>query len=257
MPDNRLTSRSFWNQLYVKTLRRPRRIRTKTNLATAEVTKLLKSYLPVNQTFKLIEIGCAPGAWLHYFTVNFGYRSDGIEYTPAGCQLTTRNLELLGVASTIYCQDFLDNRIPPRSYDVVLSVGFIEHFLETDQIVEKHLDLLKNQGYLVIILPNLNGFNHYYQSIVSSSLLASHDRRIMNLDFLNRLPRRHQVRKITARYCGLVNFGLFRGPYFLLLPGYFLQLLLTLIYNIFGSLPLPDNKFLSPYLVGIYQKYES
>jgi 2-polyprenyl-3-methyl-5-hydroxy-6-metoxy-1,4-benzoquinol methylase len=44
---------------------------------------------------------------------------------------------------------------PREAFDVVLSGGFIEHFTDVAAIVQKHLQLLKPGGRLVVMIPNL------------------------------------------------------------------------------------------------------
>ena len=47
----------------------------------------------------------------------------------------------------------------PLLFDVVMSRGFIEHFDEPSSVVDRHLDLLKPGGLLVVSIPNLRGVN--------------------------------------------------------------------------------------------------
>ena len=47
-----------------------------------------------------------------------------------------------------------------RTYDMVFSLGFIEHFQDTKDVIARHAALASPGGQLLIILPNLRGGIH-------------------------------------------------------------------------------------------------
>jgi len=50
----------------------------------------------------------------------------------------------------------------PHKFDIVASFGFIEHFTNWVEILESHISLLNNNGYLIVEVPNFIGpFQHW------------------------------------------------------------------------------------------------
>lgn len=50
-----------------------------------------------------------------------------------------------------------------RRWDLVFSIGFIEHFDDTADVIRRHVNLLKDGGRLLIVLPNFRGINGWVQ----------------------------------------------------------------------------------------------
>ena len=55
------------------------------------------------------------------------------------------------------CEDIFTTTLPEASFDLVYSLGVIEHFEDARSIVEKHLFLTKPGGRVVISIPNFGG----------------------------------------------------------------------------------------------------
>lgn len=252
--ENKLTEEKYWSENYRGNFRRPIVIDYKKNLALAEIHSFLKSILPINKQFKFLEVGCAPGSWMYYFNENFGYQVEGIEYTENGVDLTKKNLEKLNVSTKVYHQDFLNNTLPLSSYDVVFSGGFIEHFDNPEIVVRKHIELLKPGGILILEIPNLRGVNYFFQNIIDGGIVKIHNTKIMNLDYFYHLGDSCGLNKIALRYIGKINFGLFAGSGIFLKIGYVIQTLLNYIYFTWTKNIFCDSKWVSPYIVAIYQK---
>ncbi len=115
---------------------------------------LFHQHLPTGEHLDFLEFGCAPGRWLHYFNSEFQYKVSGIDSSPIGIEMTNRNLAVLRVHAQIYPVDILQYK-SDKKYDIVFSFGVIEHFYPFTEIVDKHLELTKPGGYVVIGVPNI------------------------------------------------------------------------------------------------------
>ncbi len=104
----------------------------------------LERIAPVEPGGSVIEIGCAPAKWLVFYGERFGARLEGIEYSEQGAELSRRNLEACGLAGNIRHADFFD--CEPSRNDLVLSMGFIEHFEDLEGVFARHLDFLAPAG---------------------------------------------------------------------------------------------------------------
>lgn len=137
-----------------------------------------------------IEIGCAPGKWMLFLLEKLGYAVHGCEYLKSGVEKTMQNFEYFRVSSEkyhVFQGDFFTLDFE-HDYDLVLSLGFIEHFMDFRRVMERHFALLKSGGLLIVGLPRFIGVNWLIQAIIdrytedsSRRYLRVHNLRIMNL----------------------------------------------------------------------------
>ena len=103
-----------------------------------------------------IEIGCYPGRYLKIFA-DKGVEVHGIDYIPNVGDVE-RLFKALGYRTgSFQCMDFHTDSID-RKYDGVVSLGFIEHFDDWERVFEKHLDLVSDNGMLILEVPNFRGW---------------------------------------------------------------------------------------------------
>lgn len=103
-----------------------------------------------------IEIGCFPGRYLTFFG-DLGYELNGIDIIDR----TSSELPswLIGQGYKVgefITSDFLEYNFN-KKYDLVYSLGFIEHFTDWESVIIKHADLVKPGGILIIETPNFKG----------------------------------------------------------------------------------------------------
>jgi len=139
-----------------------------------DLHKLLQRTLPVNKEFRCLEIGCYPGTYLWYFNKYFQYQVSGIEYVEELAHRSRDHLRQLGIDADIHQADIFDFS-PGEKWDVVFSVGLIEHFLNTEDIINQHLKLLKPGGYLVLIIPHHSGLNGKILKAVDPKIYKIHN----------------------------------------------------------------------------------
>lgn len=150
--DNNLTSKEFWVQSYGNV-----------DLSYDEnhdISKLLLKYIPFNDKGNCIEIGSFPSNYLPILG-KLGYTLNGIDFHPLNMSIIPKWLLNEGFSvDKFYSSDFF-NFENSNAYDVVVSFGFIEHFKDFIHVIHKHTDLVKQNGYLVITVPNFQGFFQY------------------------------------------------------------------------------------------------
>ncbi len=174
---------------------------------------LLPKFLTIDNSKKIIEIGCAPGKYLIEFNKKFGYEPFGVEYSKEGVDIARSNFTEYGInPSNVIEVDFFDTQFHKENasqYDVVFSRGFIEHFDDPKKVVDMHLSLLKKGGLLVILIPNLNGINKFLAKFLNIDSYKLHNTSIMNAAGFSKLFDNSLVK---TEYCGPVGFfswGLF------------------------------------------------
>lgn len=137
-----------------------------------EVHRILSKILPRGKK-DLIEIGCAPGAWLAYYYKNYGYKVFGIDYAPKAIEKTINNLRILKVPAQIYFKDLWKFDHDP--FDVVFSSGFIEHFVDAAPVIKtlsSHCSA--KDGLIITMIPSMRGINRWISKIFRPHIAAGH-----------------------------------------------------------------------------------
>lgn len=152
------------------------------------------------------EIGCYPGNNLLYFAKEFGYSVSGLDITPMVHSKMLGYLKANGVQpEELICQDFLTYQ-PSKTYDLVCSFGFIEHFRNYEEMIIKHIQMVKNGGILVITCPNLTGFQYILQLIIDRRWLPSHVISAMSLRKWRRVLEANHMRLLYHGYYKTAGF---------------------------------------------------
>ena len=149
-----------------------------------------------------LEIGCVPGIFLGHLGKDFGFNVEGIDYVEGAAQTTTNTLQKFGIENAkIYEEDFL-RWTPPRLYDLTCSFGFIEHFLDVDPVVDKHVEALRPGGTLILEIPNFSGLQFWLHYFLDRQNLERHNTKIMNLEYFYATVQRHKLSINCLEYTG-------------------------------------------------------
>lgn len=98
------------------------------------------------------------------------------------------------------------NHKTTTKYDLVFSIGLIEHFNDTENIVKRHIDLIEDKGKLLIIIPNFRGLNGWFQKKFDIENYKIHNIKSMDIDLLESIAEKNNLKNIRSYYYG--NFGL-------------------------------------------------
>ena len=160
--------------------------------------------------------------------------------------------------------DFLSDEIQEQytgRFDIVISQGFIEHFDDVEDVIERHIDLLAQGGYLIVGIPNLRGANYSLQWIFNKELLSMHNIDIMGKREFLRLFDTERLSTLFCDYYGTFNFGLFiskgNSPLrFVLICCKIFQLMLNVVFRVLFRTKGAESGLFSPYLlfIGVKKK---
>ena len=103
--------------------------------------------------------------------------------------------------NTIHCieSDFFNYETDIK-YDIVFSFGFIEHFQNTKDVIQRHVALLADDGQLLIVLPNFRGLNGLVQYVFDRNNLQAHNLDCMKPTRLKSLARELELKNIIVEY---------------------------------------------------------
>ena len=265
----RLSDKKYWNSLYrqeknkVKFFdkkRWPYRFRYNDYILWEAI---LKKHLPYKKEAKVLEIGSAPGNFLVNINREFGYTPFGVEYTPKGVEINRELFQKYNLdPNNVIHEDFFSDNFQKKyekHFDIVISRGFIEHFSDTSSVIEKHIALLAEGGYLLITIPNLTGINKLLANFFNKEGLLTHNTKIMTRTNFSKLFAKKYLKSIFCDYYGSFDFHLFntKKSFFLNLLLFFCKLLQTPL-DFFLIILLRKkslkNQYLSPYLLFIGKK---
>ena len=252
----KLTKQGFWEDYWAAKLKDGKPVRK--SLLMLEIFKVFNKYLPFDSGKNILEIGGAPGEYLLYMTSKFGYQVHSLDYSNVGNEQTKATFLKAGMEVTVYERDLFANNNDLPKFDIVYSLGFIEHFDDPAEAIRKHLDLLKPGGILLLGVPNLSGIYHVVLKHLSPSHDQSHNMSTMNLDKWRNFEKEFELNTVFKGYIGgfepmimkkldVVNF-LNRFLYFVVKS-------LMVIFSLRMSfLRRINSKYWSGYLIGIYKK---
>jgi len=229
----RLTDSQYWNKVYSKIITKEIPLwkqNTERNKAHIGFVKSLSKHLVVENyasylfwnvicpqylpkgPAKILEVGCAPGRKVIKFAKTFGYEPYGIDFSKPGIEATKELFIANGFdPENVTFTDFFDEKFVSNYkgfFDVVVSMGFIEHFTEADQAIEKHIQLLREGGVLLISIPNLRGINFALTYLLNREGLKRHNLDIMDSKSFISLYQHPELDKLFCGYYGKCYCGI-------------------------------------------------
>lgn len=148
-----------------------------------------------------IEIGCYPGKFLTILGKR-GIEVNGIDYINSVVNLRDIFKEKGYNVGEFINSDFTKFK-SPKTYDCVMSFGFIEHFLNWEEIMIKHLDLVSENGYIIIEVPNFRGiFQKLPRFIFDYKNYKRHNIDSMDIEKWNVILKNNGFEIISSTYFG-------------------------------------------------------
>lgn len=253
-----LTEQAEWDDYWSKVRLPMERKKTERTLYLNEILGIFDRYLPRDAGMRVLEIGGAPGQYLAYLHRNFGYEIHSLDYSEVGCRKTEENFKVLNIEGEVYRGDLFADDLSLGLFDIVYSLGFIEHFTDLEMVVGKHLDLLKPQGTLVLGVPNFLGINRLFLSRLAPKLLAEHNLEIMNVKNWAGFEKQFGLRAAFKGYVGGFEPAIFRRCEDKTRLNALLYRIADVLTRTFATrfkaLRKLNTKYTSGYLMGVYHK---
>lgn len=196
--DNALTNRQFWVKYW----------ESKTGLSVTLPQdylfhKQLAAIIHNNSVKTAIELGGFPGYYAVFLKKYFKLDVTLLDYfvhQPVVSSLLAAN-QLVDSDIHIIETD-LFNYEPEKQFDLVLSCGLIEHFKDTADIINRHIDFVKPGGTLFITLPNFNALNGWFQKSFDKENYDKHNIRCMDPGLLENICKATGLTVVQSRYFG-------------------------------------------------------
>lgn len=105
----------------------------------------------------VLDIGCATGYFLSRFKED-GWETTGVDVSHQSAEYAKKKFGL-----NVIVGDFLGADIASHSYDLVLMIHVIEHFIDPNKTLQKVRDILKRGGLFFLETPNWDGIGSIIQ----------------------------------------------------------------------------------------------
>jgi|LauGreDrversion4_2_1035121.scaffolds.fasta_scaffold03984_8 hypothetical protein len=133
---------------------------------------LLTLALSSRQYGSVVEIGAYPGHVLHWLCRTIGLRGTAIEYVPSQARTLAQAFPLIEVLDG----DFLAPATfaPGRTWDVVFSLGLVEHWSDLRIPLARHVEMTSRGGTCIIGIPLHDGIYGRIMRGLDPALHAQH-----------------------------------------------------------------------------------
>jgi 2-polyprenyl-6-hydroxyphenyl methylase/3-demethylubiquinone-9 3-methyltransferase len=175
-------------------------------LRDRRILGLFRRHGNLSRESHLLEIGCGRSIWLPHLAREFGCRIAGLDTEPLAAELAEANLAGAGVQGEIFCRDAFDlggNRDLMGKFDLVYSMGVMEHFDDAAERLVRIADYLKHGGRILTLVPNLQGVNWLFQRLASLDRLRMH--MIYDPKRLTQVHERAGFEILAAGYVGFYD----------------------------------------------------
>ncbi|NOU13657.1 MAG: class I SAM-dependent methyltransferase [Methylococcaceae bacterium] len=177
---NEVTSKDYWNKYWSDEVKYPTYdISTgpfySYHLIFSKYIELVRHRLGKNR-LRVIDCGCGEGLILKYLAEQFeNLEIWGIEYSDSYYKAKSMG-EKLGFDLHLINGDIFSALDPEllESFDVVISVGLIEHFEDPSEIMNQMMRMLTKGGSIVTLIPNFNGLFNLLWKLYDSENYAYH-----------------------------------------------------------------------------------
>ena len=254
-----LTQPEFWDKHWEERKDWVEVRRTRHGLYQNELLAVFDRYLPAIPGLKVLEIGGAPGPYLIYLAKRFGYQAYSLDYSSVGNHRTEENFRAAGIPVNIIERDLFAPNVREGlpAFDIVYSLGFIEHFDDLRLVIKKHLELVKPGGLLLLGVPNLTGIYGAVLRLTAPDLVAVHNTNTMYLENWRAFEKGAPMVPVFKGYVGgFEPFGLKRLERKTLLTrliNFFVKVLIVFFSYRFAFLRRFNSRLWSAYMMGVYR----
>ena len=155
----------------------------------------------------VLEIGCGDSPWLPYLAMEYQLEVAGVDYSEKGCELARSRLERASVQGAIHCRDLFS--LAPEeigTFDLVYSLGVVEHFSDLQNILGQLLNFVRPGGMLFTSVPNLRSIHGLSMWLYQPELLRKH--RMVTREELANVYQALGLHDIRTHHAGLASAGI-------------------------------------------------
>lgn len=113
--------------------------------------KIVEYIISSGRGKKVLDIGCSSGRLIYYLKKK-GFDVYGVELNPVTAEIAKNN------KLNVFNGTLNESNLPANSFDFVVMGDLIEHLPKPVEAINKIKDIMKKEGQLIIVTPNLDCF---------------------------------------------------------------------------------------------------
>jgi SAM-dependent methyltransferase len=203
------------------------------NKLDADKDRLVSRYVTLDQSKRVLDIGCATGTFLQRLRTVHGARVAGVDFKDLSSSLTLEGVEF-------HCGLFYEVPLADRSFDLVTMWHFLEHDYDPLRSLRTAHRVLRPGGTLVIEVPRLDSRTFRWFGDRWPGLQAPQHTVLFDREHLHALVRKAGLEVVDYLPYGAfpAYFYLFTGVAFRMLRGRGLNLRRAILPYFLGQLLL-------------------
>jgi SAM-dependent methyltransferase len=155
----------------------------------------------------ILEVGCGNSVWLPHLANTTGAVVAGVDYSEQGCELARQNLAVGKVNGHIFCKDiFQSGPDEIGQYDLVFSLGVVEHFTDLEGVLQVLLRFVKPGGMLLTEIPNMRSIHGLLSWVWQPDILRKHQ--LINKQELITAYQHIGMQNVHGRYIGIGSISI-------------------------------------------------
>lgn len=158
-----------------------------------------------------IEIGGYPGRYLAYIADKYKLKPYSLDFNSDATKIQSAFAQMGVTDYEIYRED-INKFVAPQKYDLVFSNGFIEHFANFDEILDKHVEMVSDGGTMLIMVPNKRNFRKIYGLLFDYKNLKSHNLKALKKSVFTDFVKRNNLEMIDFSYFGGFPYSVHQKP---------------------------------------------
>lgn len=200
---DKLTTQQYWESYYTNKHINKKRIES----VCSYYDEFWNQFIDTKkQSKELIEIGGFPGRYLAYLSAKYQVNPTCLDYN-SDKTVIEAVFKVMGVDQYDIIQEDFTLFETPKQYDYVISNGFVEHFEDFNTILDLHVNYMKDQSKLMVMIPNMRGYIRFYKYLVDYKNLKIHNLKCMHLSVFKAFAKRHNLEIKHLNYHGGFPIG--------------------------------------------------
>ena len=206
----------------------------------------------VQESASVFEFGCYPGSYLKFLGEKKLCELNGIDYASYLPEMISR-FRIQGLpVNQIIQSDIRSFASYDLKFDVVYSVGFIEHFDNVTAVLDQHVSLLKESGMLIVAMPNFRYCQYFLRKYLNSKTLEGHNLGVMDSTFLQLYCKKKSLEIVELGYYETCNYWVDFKKMSMFWKA--INLPVVAFLRLINKLLHLPNKFTSPYIYLVAKK---
>ncbi|WP_400077978.1 SAM-dependent methyltransferase [Winogradskyella sp. R77965] len=247
--DEKLTTQDYWEKYY----RRDHANRNHIINVCSEYDLFWDKFiLPDSNSKTIIEIGGYPARFLAYLSNKYKLKPTSLDFNSDKSQIE-RTFGIMGVNDYNIIQADFTKYNSKQKYDYLISLGFIEHFENFDEILDRHVPFVKAGGKILVMIPNKRYLRKYYGWLCDYENLKAHNLKCMNLNVFKDFAKRNHLKTDVLQYHGGFAYSVHQKLNFF---QKFIYKVTRIIfkYKLNSYIEKHPTKYFSSSIIGIFEK---